>query len=98
MQYCISMAQRRCGVREQNVKLMPYHLIITDVLKPTINQDKLLTSLDHFNIYYHPRAILQASVQRKSQIVAKDLDSLDEDSDKWRCPLSPTKIHRPEIF
>lgn len=43
------MAQRRCGLTEQNMKLTPYHLVITDVLKPTLNHDKLLTNLGHFN-------------------------------------------------
>ena len=43
------MNRRLCGLRQQNVKLMPYHLVIKGVLKPTLNQDKLLACLGHFN-------------------------------------------------
>jgi len=42
------MNSRLCGLRQQNVKFMPYYLVIKDVLKPTLNLDKLLAILDHF--------------------------------------------------
>lgn len=74
------------------MKLMPYHLVITDVLKPTLNQDKLLSTLDHFNRHSssptsHPASISASQITNSCKNLG--YGSLDEDSDKWRCTESP---------